>query len=139
MTKILVALDGSENSIRGLEKAIEIAKADKSKIIGVNIIELPLSYFITRPKMEMKNQISKKSKIIMEQAKKKCNGAGVEFESKIIPGGDTGYDIVKYAKKQKVDTIVIGARGLNPVKEMFLGSVSNYVLHKSKLPVMIVK
>lgn len=139
MTKILVALDGSKNSIRGLEKAIEIARADKSKIIGVNIIELPLSYFITRPKREIKDNISKKSKTIMEQAKKKCSDAGVEFESKIIPGGDTGYDIVKYAKKQKVGTIVIGARGLNPVKEMFLGSVSNYVLHKSKLPVMIVK
>ena len=139
MKKILVALDGSKNSIRGLAKAIEIAKADKSKIIGVNVIELPLSYFVTRPKKEMKNIIAKKSKTIMDEAKKKCDYTKVDFESKIIPGGDAGYDIVKYAKKQNVDTIVIGARGISPVKEMFLGSVSNYVLHKSKIPVMIVK
>ncbi|QUC65506.1 universal stress protein [Nitrosopumilus sp. K4] len=139
MGKILVALDGSKNSIRGLGKAIEIAKADKSKIVGVNVVELPLSYFITRPKMEIKNNMAKKAKKIIEDAKKKCNSAGIDFESKIIPGGDIGYDIVKYAKKQKVNTIVIGARGLNPIKEMFLGSVSNYVLHKSKIPVLIVK
>jgi nucleotide-binding universal stress UspA family protein len=35
--------------------------------------------------------------------------------------------------------IVIGARGRSRAKEIFLGSVSNYVVHKSKLPVLIVK
>jgi nucleotide-binding universal stress UspA family protein len=34
---------------------------------------------------------------------------------------------------------VIGSRGMGAVKEIFLGSVSNYVLHKSKKPVLIVK
>jgi nucleotide-binding universal stress UspA family protein len=33
----------------------------------------------------------------------------------------------------------MGARGLGAIKEAFLGSVSNYVLHKSKVPVLIVK
>ena len=75
----------------------------------------------------------------MENAKRKCTKAGIDFEFKIIPGGDVSYDIVRLSKKYKVNTIVVGARGMNPVKEMFLGSVSNYVLHKSKIPVLIVK
>ncbi|HUU48347.1 MAG TPA: universal stress protein, partial [Nitrosopumilaceae archaeon] len=33
----------------------------------------------------------------------------------------------------------IGSRGMGSAKEIFLGSTSNYVLHKSKRPVMIVK
>jgi len=37
------------------------------------------------------------------------------------------------------DLIVIGSRGMGSAKEIFLGSVSNYVLHKSKKPVLIVK
>lgn len=139
MKRILVALDGSKNSFRGLAKAIEIAKQDQSKIIGLNVVELPQSYFVTRPKTQMKEVMSKASKKILEDAKRKCTKAGVDFDSKIIPGGDTGYDIVKYSKKHKIHTIVIGARGLNPLKEMILGSVSNYVLHKSKIPVLIVK
>jgi nucleotide-binding universal stress UspA family protein len=137
--KILVALDGSSNSTRGLAKAIEIAKEDQSKIIGVNIVEVPMSYFISRPKMEIKSKLTQSSKKILDGAKTRCLKAGVSFESKTVPGGDAGYDIVKFSKKQKVDMIVIGARGLNPLKEMFLGSVSNYVLHKSKIPVLIVK
>ena len=139
MQKILVALDGSKNSMRGLTKAIEIAKYGQSKIIGLNVIQVPMSYFVNRPKMQIKEDVIKASKKILDSAEKKCGIANIEFESKIIPGGDPGYDIVKFAAKQRVSTIVIGARGVNPLKEMFLGSVSNYVLHKSKIPVMIVK
>lgn len=139
MKKILVALDGSKNSQRGLIKAIEIAKENQAKIIGLNIVNLPISYFVTKPKMELKENMVEHSKRIISEAKRKCKSADVEFESKIIPGGDPGYDIVKFSIKAKVDIIVVGARGLNPLKEIFLGSVSNYVLHKSKIPVLVVK
>lgn len=139
MKKILVALDGSKNSLRGLSKAMDIAREEHSKIIGLNIVELPLSDFVKKPKITIKEEILKSSKKIMEIAKRKCSKAGIDFEFKIIPGGDAAYDIVKFAKKYEVNIIVVGARGLNPVKDMFLGSVSNYVLHKSKIPVLIVK
>jgi nucleotide-binding universal stress UspA family protein len=79
------------------------------------------------------------SKKMLDAAKTKCQKTGIDCESKVIPGGDPGFDIIKFAKKQKASTIVVGSRGLNPLKEMFLGSVSNYVLHKSKIPVLIVK
>ena len=139
MNEILVALDGSKNSKRGLAKAIQMAKDNQSKIIGLHIIEMPLSYFVHKSKITIKQDMIKESKKLLNDAKQKCKRAGINFESKSIPGGDAGYDIVKFAKKQKVATIVIGARGLNPVKEIFLGSVANYVLHKSKIPVLVVK
>jgi nucleotide-binding universal stress UspA family protein len=41
--------------------------------------------------------------------------------------------------KNKFDIIIIGSRGLGSVKEVFLGSVSHAVVHKSKIPVLIVK
>ena len=139
MKKIVVGLDGSKNSLRGLSKAIDIAKQDKSKIIGLNIIQVPQAYFVHKSKNKIKEDLLKDSEKIMKFAAQKCKRAGVDFESKIVPGGDPGFDIVRHTKKYKPDAIVIGARGLNPVKELFLGSVSNYVLHKSKIPVLIVK
>ncbi len=139
MKKILVALDGSKNSMRGLTKAIDIADKNSSTIIGINVVNVPISYFVSRPKMEIKEDMIKESKKIIDGAKIKCKKAGISFESKIIPGGDPGYDIIKFAKKSKSDIIIIGSRGLNPLKEIFLGSVSNYVLHKSKIPVLIIK
>ncbi|MEK6965839.1 MAG: universal stress protein, partial [Thermoproteota archaeon] len=47
--------------------------------------------------------------------------------------------ILDFAKGKKIDLIVMGARGLGSVKEAFLGSVSNAVVHKSKIRVLIVK
>jgi len=55
--------------------------------------------------------------------------------------GFPGFDIAKFAnnKKNGIDLVVIGVRGMGSAKEIFLGSVSNYVLHKVKKPVLIVK
>ena len=54
--------------------------------------------------------------------------------------GEAGYKIVKIAQiKDKFDMIVIGSRGRSAAKEMFFGSVSNYVIHAAKIPVVIVK
>ena len=53
--------------------------------------------------------------------------------------GDDGKIIVEVAEKQNFDLIVIGSRGMGAAKELFLGSTSNYILHKSKKPVLVVK
>lgn len=64
---------------------------------------------------------------------------GASFKGKVVPGSDLGYDTVKFNQKQKTEMVVIGARGVIRIKEIFLGSVSNYALHKSKVPVLVVK
>jgi nucleotide-binding universal stress UspA family protein len=74
----------------------------------------------------------------MDFAKRHCAQNGIMFEQKIV-FGDAGFMIVKFANDKNFDVIVIGARGLSALKEAFFGSVSNYVLHKSKLPVLVVK
>ena len=53
--------------------------------------------------------------------------------------GDGGKRIVDIAERKNFDLIVIGSRGMGAAKEIFLGSVSNYVLHKSKKPVLVTK
>ncbi len=74
----------------------------------------------------------------MNKTKKKCAQNGVDFSDKVVYG-EEGPKITKMAKGQSFDLIVIGSRGLGSLKEVFLGSTSNYVLHKSKVPVLIVK
>ena len=71
-------------------------------------------------------------------AMRKAQQAGATFKYK-TGGGHTGEEILKAADKGKFDLIVIGARGLSGAKSAFLGSVSNHVMHQSKIPVMVVK
>ncbi len=137
--KILVALDGSKNSIRGLDKAITLARAGHGTITALYIKTVPAIYALHPIGFMSLNQVTEAKKFLIS-AKNRAAKKGILLTHKII-GGEPGFDIVRFAhnKKNKIDIIVIGARGRGLVKEIFLGSVSNYVVHKSKLPVLIVK
>ena len=49
-----------------------------------------------------------------------------------------GHSIVHYAKEKEADCIVIGCRGQGTVRRTLLGSVSDYVIHHAKIPVIVV-
>ena len=135
--KILVPLDGSNNSIRGLDKAIEIAKGSSSEITGFYVFHLPLAAGI-KYTQKMKDDAQTKAIKAIGPAMKRAQKAGASFKYK-TGGGHTGSEIVKFAEKGKYNMIVIGARGVGGAKEAFLGSTSNYVMHKAKIPVLVVK
>jgi len=135
--KILVPLDGSKNSLRGFDDAIYFARQCQATIVGLHVIKVPTSMILNKRKLESGSK--KSAEMLMESAKTKAARHGIQLTYKIIKGGDPGFDIVRYSKDHKVDLIVMGARGLGAIKEAFLGSVSNYVLHKAKVPVLIVK
>ncbi|MGQ0606052.1 MAG: universal stress protein [Candidatus Nitrosotenuis sp.] len=135
--RILVALDGSKNSIRGLNQAIYLARQCQAEITGIYVIPMPPHPAFRSPRYPEKPRL-RGAQNIMDFAKKHCAQNGIIFEQKIV-FGDTGSTIVKFAKDKKFDIIVIGARGRSVIKEAFFGSVSNYVLHKTAFPVLVVK
>ena len=138
ISKILVPLDGSKNSNRGLEHAIILARQCGAIITGVYCIQAP-------PRSEFRGvgsvdrSFNEEVKKIMESAKVLAAQNGIVFKEKIIRG-DVGYNIIKLAHgKDKFDMIVLGSRGRSSAKQMIFGSISNYVIHASKIPVVIVK
>ncbi|MDH5569293.1 MAG: universal stress protein [Nitrosopumilus sp.] len=137
--KILVPLDGSKNSFRGLDMAIHVARQSQGTIIALSVKSVPGIYAIHPLGFLDFNSMTDVKKTLNE-AKVRAAKKGIQLTGKAI-AGDPGYDIAKFAndKKNRIDMVVIGARGRGSAKELFLGSVSNYVLHKSKKPVLIVK
>jgi len=137
--KILVPLDGSKNSIRGLDMAIHIARQSQGTISALTVKTVPGIYAL-HPLGFLGINSGDEAKKIIESAKVRAAKRGIKLTAKAL-AGDPGYDIARFANnaKNKIDLVVIGARGRSSAKEMFLGSTSNYVLHKSKKPVLIVK
>ena len=137
--RILVPFDGSKNSGRGLKRAIYFARKFHAVIIGLYIRPQPGIYAI-HPLSFIDGKFDEEIKKRMESAKTKCAQSGIDFTYK-IRGGDPGFDIVRFAhsKKNMIDLIVIGSRGRGSAREIFFGSTSSYVLHKAKIPVLIVK
>jgi nucleotide-binding universal stress UspA family protein len=138
ISKILVPLDGSKNSIKGLETAITLARSCGAIITGIySIYAPPHSEF--RGVGSVEKALNVQVKKFMEEAKVLAAKNGIVFNEKIIRG-EIGYNIIKFAHgKNNFDMIVIGSRGRSSTKEMFFGSVSNYVIHTSKIPVVVVK
>jgi len=137
--KILVPLDGSKNSIRGLDMAIHIARQSNGTITALAVKSVPGIYAIHPLGFLDFNSMAEVKKLLAE-AKVRAAKKGIQLTTKAL-AGDPGYDIAKFSNNSKngIDLIVIGARGRGSAKEIFLGSVSNYVLHKSKKPVLVVK
>jgi nucleotide-binding universal stress UspA family protein len=135
--KILVPIDNSPNSIRGLKKAVYLARQCGASITAFHVLELPVLSVIHISNAMLENGIKKADKIISKSIKlSDKEEIGVDYKT---TSGRPGPEIVKFAEKNKFDLIVIGARGLGSGKELLLGSVSSYVIHKSKIPVFLVR
>jgi nucleotide-binding universal stress UspA family protein len=135
--KILVPLDGSSNALRALDKAITFAKPLGAKIFAISVIHNVPITGIHNVKAMRANWV-KEARKILAKAKKHSAQRGVDFNEKIA-SGYAGDEIVNYAKKSNCGLIVMGSRGLSGPKATILGSVSNHVLHKARMPVVIVK
>jgi nucleotide-binding universal stress UspA family protein len=135
--KILVPIDGSKNSMRGLDEAIYLARQCHATITGLYVIPLAKPMTDSQISYLEKYLLNNASKF-MSKAKIRAAQNGILFDDDIIYG-DEGPKIINYANNKLYDLIVIGSRGMGSIKETFLGSTSNYVLHKSKIPVLIVK
>jgi len=135
--KILVSLDGSKNSIRGLDMAIGLARQCNATIVGLHVIYAP-SHSELGFKGTLGKGANEKINQFMKSAKNKAAQNGIVLKDKRV-FGDIGYQIASFAKKNKIDLIVIGSRGRGVTKEMIFGSTSHYVIHSTKIPVLLIK
>lgn len=132
--KILIPLDGSKNSLKSLETAVHLANEHEASLVVIHVIHT----ISQRVRVQQKSGEEEVSPSFFLQAKKLAMKNRIPFSSRILTG-DPGHVIIEYANTHGIDLIVIGARGLNTFKKIFLGSVSSYVLNKSKVAVMLIK
>ena len=137
--KILVALDLSNANRSVFETAVFMAQTTYAKLILLHIIppetkdESMLSAY-----EEPWQQLKKKRLTALRSLAQEATTMGVDVES-IQDVGHPGRTICDLAHTQSVNLILVGSRGLTGMKEMFLGSVSNYVTHHAPCSVLIVR
>ena len=159
-SKILVAIDGSEISMKAAVYAISIANtkgngAASVQLIGLTVLDLAKlssSFFATAsgyygPKeleakrKEAQRWLDKVEKLVLKESNTTNNNINIQFKSEIIedPISRVGSSIVNYAEHENVDLIVIGTRGRTGFKKMLLGSVASDVVTYAHCPVLVVK
>lgn len=140
--RILVPVDGSENSDKSLQKAIDIANVCEGEI---HLLYVSPFDGDTDSKVEMiswlpdtvAGSVTKVSGVILAHAKEKIPSAIVSRA--YTEAGIPAKVILQFAEKAAMDLIVVGGRGLGAIEGFLLGSVSQSLLENAKCPVMIVK
>ena len=129
LSKILVAVDGSESAEKALKYAVQLAKKHKAKVTLLNIGESKLFGF----KPEVAREVGEH---ILSDAAAKVKGLKLNTQ---LEFGNPAETIIEVAEKGNYDFIVVGSRGLSSVKRFFLGSVSDDISHHAKCSVLIVR
>ena len=136
--KILIPVDGSDASIRAMRHAVLLAKGLGASVFIYHVFHLPRAAGIVMTK-SMKESTKKKIITVLNSAKNIAWKSNIPCKQQAQGGGNSGKMIVDFTEKYNFDMIVMGSRGMGSAKEAFLGSTSNHVLNKSKIPVLIVK
>lgn len=139
--KLLIPVDGSENSTRAVQQAIRLAKT--GAVAGVDLLHVqpPLLYveLLIGPQQKLIDQWSnKQGRAATVTASTSLAEAGVAFELH-VDSGDIADTIVAHAAVHNCDLIVMGTRGMGAIGNLVLGSVATKVIHLAQIPVILVK
>lgn len=141
--RVLVGVDGSEMSVRGLREAIRFAKASGAQLLLVHVLNtliLESEVASTAYYQALADSIRASGAKVLEDAARVTHEAGVPFEQKLVEkiGAHAWQEIVAQAKEWKADLIVIGTHGRRGFKRLVMGSDAELVLRHSPVPVLIV-
>lgn len=136
--KILVAMDGSKKSFEGLDMAITLAKPFRATLVGLCVVPDEPPIYMPGMSNSFKRKMIEEAKKFLERAKKISEDNGIEFKYYATAGIPSEY-VAEFANNRPFDLIVIGGRGHSRIRELLLGSVSHAVVHKSGIPVLVVK
>ncbi len=155
LNKILVAIDITDTDKTIFNTALSLAKTTGAKLMLLNIIAPdknnypnPFIYSgyeyglmdesLVTIYQQQWDKFKQQGLDTLRSLAEEAATAGVDAKF-IQDFGNPGLTICEQAQLWSADTILIGSRGLSGVKEMFLGSVSNYVTHHAPCSVLIVR
>jgi nucleotide-binding universal stress UspA family protein len=140
-SSIVVGTDGSDTAEIALRRAVELAAVTGAKLHVVSAYEpAPARVGGNRPVAEAAAwSVGSDFKVeaVLERARATARGGSVEIEVH-APKGDAADALIRTAKEQNADLIVMGSRGMRGARRV-LGSVPNKVSHQAPCDVLIVQ
>jgi nucleotide-binding universal stress UspA family protein len=145
-SNIMIAIDGSEHSIKAAEYALNVAKSYGATLHAVTVTYIPESYHVEqenvldRPKQIREDTEEEDVKRWFERFNENAREIGIQLRTELINSHrPVDYVLLEYAEKENIDLIVVGTRGRSGFKKLLLGSIASGVVTYSHCPVLVVK
>lgn len=141
--KILVASDGSKNSLRAVKFAIAQVKGSNLKAKSITVISVHDDAGLRHAKSfvgsdAISDYLRELSDKELKPAVKILDDSGVKH-SMVIKTGHVADEICKLAQKEKFDMVVLGSKGRSALADLLIGSVAQRVIAMVKQPVVLIK
>ncbi len=140
ITKILVPTDGSPSAVKAARWGLQLAEGTGASLVLLHVFALGAPQLMGMRALgaeefdKMKRDIADEAMTLTRDA---LGGTAVPIEE-VVVFGDPMREILHAANRFGADNIVMGNRGLSPLKELLIGSVSDKVVRHAKIPVTIV-
>jgi nucleotide-binding universal stress UspA family protein len=139
MKRILVAVDGSEPSLKAARMAADIALRFGAKLMLVHVVPKlllpPDVYGLTIAEVEKEHRVY--ADRLLEKAVAALAEPGLDVSTAVLYGSPAEA-IAEHGAANDAGMIVVGSRGNGAVARMFLGSTSDRLVHISTRPVLVV-
>ena len=140
--KILVADDFSEHSGVALQYAVEFAKAFQAEVLLCHVVEGASILSQIPPGGEAyfpPNLVEIQEEAARKELEQRLAGSGIAKGSIHVPAGKAFVEIVRLARTEAVDLIIVGTHGRGAIGHMLMGSVAEKVVRKAPCPVLAVR
>lgn len=142
MSKILLAVDGSENAGRAVDYVLQFARNSRAPLeVHVLNVQAPVTFgdvkkFISQDALNA--YYHDEGVKVIEAARRRLDKSSIAHHYH-IGVGPVAETIVNYAHEHGCVQIVMGTRGLSPISSLLVGSVASKVLHLTDIPVTYIK
>ena len=136
---ILVPVDGSEAATHAAAYAAQLARAFDARLTLVHVFDAPgvVALGLRSLGAEQIKQVEEDAARMAFAKARAVMGDSTPAERAEM--GDPAEVIITVAKREAIDHIVMGSRGLSPAQELLLGSVSDRIIRHAHCPVTIVR
>ncbi len=141
MLKILIAIDGSELALDAVAHALQLVRSGtNAECVLANVQEPATLYELvtSRDPDQIAAAAVEAGEHLMAPARAQLEAAGLQVET-MVGIGDPAHVLVDLIEEAGADLALIGARGQGAVSSVLLGSVSQELVHRSPVPVTVVK
>jgi len=136
---ILLAVDGSEHSMRAAKEAGDLARAMKSDILRIVVAFDSVPPYLGEPNLQQAiDARMQAANAILQKAQDAVGKIPGEIHTELIEG-PAAEAIINVAKTRGSTVIVMGSRGLSTIAGLVLGSTSNKVVSHASCPVLIIR
>ncbi len=138
-TRIIVAVDGSEVSLRAAEHATRIAKQDGAELVALHVVPVP-PFEVKGDLADIYASARRDAKKWMKDVEDIATRSGIGVKTEVVVGAYSVVDaILGYAETVKADLIVTGTRGTTPSRRMLVGSVADGLVEYAACAVLVIR